>query len=385
MFIDDLQYADQESLKLFRALTSGCECKSVLIVGAYRDMASVEMSDHFKLFLEQRPPCVPGRRSFQDISVKQLNVNEVNSIIYNTLHLDAGETWEFSELVFKRTAGNCFYVCSFLEDLMAQGLLLKSNGSSNGKWHWDIEKIKSETSASANVADFLQEKVYRLNNEVQNALKLAACMGHFFCVDLLERLINRVAANKSGTGEREFCEIDTKISVSEVLGVAISEGLIEFAASKKRHYKFNHDKIQRCFHDMVGQEERNMIHWELGMLAETAFNETNGGNDELLFLAADQSNRGSDRRFSEGERTHLIELNVFAGKRAVSQCAFNAAAHFLRCASKLLESDEMWASLYDLKLEVWNLLSEYESYAQNFDECKRLCSEILARGELTMP
>ena len=87
-----------------------------------------------------------------------------------------------SELVLSKTHGNPFFLNQLLTSLNQDNLL--SFDFQSGCWQWDIEQIQGMAIAD-NVVELMIGRIQKLTEPTQQVLKLAACIGNRFDLDIL--------------------------------------------------------------------------------------------------------------------------------------------------------------------------------------------------------
>ncbi|MGE5342572.1 MAG: protein kinase domain-containing protein [Candidatus Omnitrophota bacterium] len=228
IFIDDMQWADPDSLELLHVLAEDRQSRYVLFIGAYRDndmspdhplIKTIEdIRRHLKLDVRHIPlPCLSLEHTRELLT----------DILHTGHHTASKDLTILTDLVYKKTSGNAFFTIRFLENLFKKNLL--TFDFNQARWQWDIDKIESQ-----DITD----------NEVGNLL-------HKYCLLWAEK--NRVTGDKSevapstvslpsteSTGE--FLDGKSIIKASQTLSGEVSLGhllekmmhiLIENAGAKK--------------------------------------------------------------------------------------------------------------------------------------------------------
>jgi len=172
--LDDLQWADDGSIEIFRSICSNMDSKHCLIVGVYRDDEGYEPPN-----IETLLPCT-------DLPISRFGLKEINRIVSTLTEMKTSETLSLTEVVYAKTRGNAQFVKLFLESLFMEQLLTYSNTTNN--WEWNVESLMAETNDASNV--MIAAKVDRLNFDVQEVLKLASCLGFSFDVGTLQLIVS---------------------------------------------------------------------------------------------------------------------------------------------------------------------------------------------------
>lgn len=107
IFLDDLQWADQASLKLIELLIA--DTKYLFLIGAYRDN---EVNPAHPLILTLNEIEKIGS-TINTITLAALNQIEVNKLVADTLKCTEKLALPLSQLVFQKTKGNPFLLRNF--------------------------------------------------------------------------------------------------------------------------------------------------------------------------------------------------------------------------------------------------------------------------------
>ena len=192
LFLDDLQWADSASLRFIQLLITSAEIKYLLLMGAYRNN---EVSPSHPLILTLSEIKKTGT-TVNAIEVKPLELTDINQLIADTLSSEIERTKSLAELCLQKTLGNPFFLNQLLKSLYSEALLCFD--SICGCWQWDIEQIQS-IGITDNVVDLMVSKIQKLAAQSQDILKLAACIGNRFDLEVLaiisEKLPSAVAAD----------------------------------------------------------------------------------------------------------------------------------------------------------------------------------------------
>ena len=351
ILIDDLQWSDSGSLNLLSYLITDIDIKYFMCICAYRDNevnAShpfVRMVDDLKSHGIQIP----------EIILDNLSLENVNDLISDSISLERGITMPLAELVHKRTGGNAFFVSQFLKNLHEEELLQFDR--TEKKWAWDIEKI-SGLNLGEDVVKLMAGKIVRLPESSQEALKLGACVGASFDLNIL-----------SDIGENSLKQSELSLQP------ALQEGLVQARHNK---YKFAHDRIQQAAYSLIAEEERAPVHYRIGHLMMQQL--TDPDSDESLFDVVTQLNLGSNMIQEVSEKLDLIRLNLKAGIKSKEAGAFEPSLKFLRDGIELLEPDS-WVANYDLTLNLYAEASELAFLCSEFEEMDIYISLVDKNGK----
>ncbi len=350
LFLDDLQWADQASLKFLENLMTTYETKYLFLLGAYRDN---ETNDAHPLTLMLTKISKKGRK-IRNITLGPLNVQGINMIIMNVLLCDADKSMPLAELISKKTAGNPFFVIQFLKNAYDHHLLQLNPQTG---WEWDIQKIR-EMQVTENVVQFMAEKISHFPKKTQDILKICACIGNRFDLELLS-----VVSGKSI--EETLADLTS----------AIQEDMISLHGNI---YKFLHDRIQEAAYSMIPEKEKEAMHYRIGknVLEKT---DTDNLNDKIFYIV-DQLNRGIKLVSGEDEEIMLARLNLQAAQKSKKSTAYASSSSYLKTAMGLLP-EHGWQSHHELTYSIYREALECEYFNLHFSEAEKIFNIVVQNAK----
>ncbi|MCC5647286.1 AAA family ATPase [Nostoc sp. CHAB 5824] len=368
IFLDDLQWVDNASLKLIQLLATATEGQSLMLMGAYRDN---EVNTAHPL-IQMVEKIRQGKRVVNQLSLSALSLPNINQLIADTLHCQLEDSLPLAKLVQLKTGGNPFFINEFLKSLYTEGLLEFDRQTK--KWQWSIEQIQNR-GITDNIVDLMAGKIQKLNEQTQQLLQLSACIGNSFDLETLA-----FAA--------ELCQRET----AQTLGVAIAEGLILPMSNVHKsveldvplpgdrppvEYKFAHDRIQQAAYSLIPETRRRMIHLQLGqcLLQNTPAEQ----REQKIFDITNQLNLGKTLIQQQSERDELAELNCLAGEKASASAAYNSALRYFQTGLALLAED-CWQRHYDLTLKLYIKAAEAEYLNIHFKQANTLAQIALSNA-----
>jgi len=356
LFLDDLQWADEESLDLIAFLLADVENSCLLLIGCYRDN-EIGPDSPLSVWLQGI-----GKAGVEVTQIHLDNVRreDVNAMVSDVLRLPPCPVRSLSDGVYRKTQGNLFFVVQFMRSLLDEGLLTFSLVSR--RWEWDIFAINSKDIVS-DVLELLVRKMLKMPDTALQALQVASCFGHQ-CDESTLRLLDR-----SGSGQFRFQNL------ADALNVTVDEGLM-FKIGPQ--YRFSHDQIQKVAYSLTSQAEMNALHLSLGRAILQASSEAE--IDTVIFLAVDQLDRGQDLVTDDNERLQIVRLNLRAGRKAISSAGFLPASVFLQEGIRSLRIND-WESNYDLCLDIYSTCAETLFALANYDTVNTMANVIFAFGK----
>ena len=356
LFLDDLQWADSGSLRLVGELVSSLDRRCLLVVGAYRDQ-EVGPGHPLLLTLEQmRSDAAVITR----IALAPLPEAVLCDLLGDMLQSDCVTVRSLSHLVFRKTAGNPFFVTQFMTALADERMLVFDPVAR--RWRWDLAKIDAK-GYTDNVAELMIGKLARLPATTQAALQRLACLG-------------------AGTAQDTLVLVCDQPSVQTLaaLSNAVSAGLVVRAGSA---ITFTHDRVQEAVYLSMPAATRAELHLQIGHLLMAG--KTPADIEDAIFSIVSQFNRATTDATVEGgvgdgrtadDKALLCQLNFLAGKKAKATIAYATARIFLDRAFRLLPADA-WHVSYPDCFAISLALSECEYLVGNFQRAEELASLIL--------
>ncbi|WNG34565.1 AAA family ATPase [Archangium violaceum] len=351
IFLDDMQWADQASLQLIRHLLTHPETPPVLLLGAYRDN-EVTPSHPLALALEELRKV--GAR-MTTLQLEPLSLQDVRQLVADTLTGAGPEIIEpLSALACEKTGGNPFFLLQFLSTLNEDGLLVRTP---EGTWRWDAEAVRSR-GYSDNVVDFMAGKLRQLPQETLHLLRLAACVGNTFTLQMLARI----------STQAEVAQVERELEPAFLEGLLVHVG--------PEQYRFLHDRIQQAAHAFIPEQERKAVHLRIGRLLLTSLSPQEV--QEKLFDVVSQLNAGAELIEAPEERLRVARLNAEAGWRAKAATAFRSAVAYLSMAFQLIPGTP-WETNPELAFKIRLEHATCEFMSGNAAEALRLAEELVSR------
>ncbi|MCB9541604.1 MAG: AAA family ATPase [Myxococcales bacterium] len=343
LFLDDLQWADAGSLWLLEALLSGSS--SLMVVAAARPadpapwaglLAAIEAAG--------RPGLVDHLQALTD--------DDLRALIADLTGREPSQAEGLARLVIDRCENNPLLARQFLTFLMEAELI---RPHADGGWDWDLDEVAS-AGLPETLAETLGARLDRLPEGQLTLLSTAACAGNLFDPEVVFAML--------GVDRPTF---------EGALGDLRHQGLI---APGGRGWQFTHDRIQEAAYGRLSGEERAALHRRIGAYLLAVAGE--GPVEAGVFAIVDQLNQGG----APDDPVRLAGLNLAAGKRALLQGAWSAAAGYLDAGAALIEGRGEPALRFELMLERAQsalLLNEVEDADRRFQALLDEAEEPVAR------
>ncbi|WP_445174450.1 AAA family ATPase [Microcoleus sp.] len=398
VFLDDLQWADSASLKLIHLLICDPDSQYLLLMGAYRDN---EVSPTHPLMLTLDEIQKNGA-VVNNITLRPLDIGNVSLLVADTLKESSAlrnRVSELSELLFNKTQGNPFFLTQMFATLHQEKLL--TFDFSAGCWHWSLNQIQSVGITDYNVVELIARNIQKLPEETQDVLKLAACIGDKFNLDILA-IVNEKSQSETAAHLWEALQAGLVLPLSEAYKIPLvftsdemsrevkeriapdspllssSPGPLPYSHHAPIAYKFLHDRVQQAAYSLIPESQKQQTHLKIGelLLEHTPAEEI----EENIFEIVNQLNVGADFITHQAKKDRLARLNLIAGKKAKAATAYETAARQLRVGLELLREDS-WETQYDLTFSLYAEAAAVEFLNINFERAKILSEEALKHAK----
>ncbi|MEO7732118.1 MAG: serine/threonine-protein kinase PknK, partial [Kofleriaceae bacterium] len=339
LFLDDMQWADAESIHLLKLVALSESTESFLLLETYRDN---EVNDNHPLMTAVRE--LASHRRVTRLEIAPLPPIEITKLIADTLHRDTAEVAGLALLVCRKTDGNPFFVRQFLRALREAGHIVFDPAQRG--FVFDTASIE-QAPISENVADLLASSLRKLPAPTQRVLAQAAAIGNRFELELLARVAGTSpAASFAELGPALDHELVVPLTEREYLATPLGAGLVV------RRMRFQHDRLQRAAYGLMSLDEQQRLHLRIGeLLLDGA---TPGELAERIFDVVSHLNRALPLIVTPARIAELARLEVMAARKALDSAAYAPAIECLQIAIARLD----WQADYHALLDAHAMLAE---------------------------
>jgi class 3 adenylate cyclase len=243
LVLDDLHWADGQSVALLKHLARIAESCALQLIVAFRDS---DLGKHHPL----GAALADLRRveGVERIALRGLAAAEVSEV----MEAAAGHELDADGLVLageiaSETDGNPFFVGEVLRSLIESGRLLYDKGTER----WSVDR-SAPLGLPQSVRDVIARRIERLGDEALEVLTLGAVIGSSFELELLLRLV--------GLTESELLD---------QLEAAVEASVLEESTEHLGRFRFMHALIKQTLYEGLGQTRRARTHrWVAEALEE---------------------------------------------------------------------------------------------------------------------
>jgi predicted ATPase/predicted Ser/Thr protein kinase len=288
LFVDDLQWADEDTLSLFHYTSRWIRRAKVLLVGTYRP-------EDLSLPGEEETELLPRARRemnreglVHEIALERLRGEHLAPMV-DSLFPKAEFGEEFYQVLFAETEGNPLFVLETLKLMKAEGVIYRDDGT------FRLLESPQSLAVPSRVHDVIKRRLQRLDEEEHEILELASVEGEMFNSSTIAECLglNKIKLLKKLQGlEREHHVIHTV----------------------ERRYRFDHAKIRDLLYQDILPELRAEYHLIVGGHLRANFS----GDEQVIPQIAHHLVEGGDLKgavpflIKAGERAKKVFANAEA-------------------------------------------------------------------------
>ncbi|MEH2195795.1 MAG: AAA family ATPase [Nostoc sp.] len=388
IFLDDLQWADSATLNLIQLLITDTDTKHLLFIGAYRDN---EVSAAHPLI--QRIEDIKNVGIVvNNIVLQPLDLDNVTQLVTEALQqtdINNEESSNFgnkiiqlAELISNKTGGNPFFITQIILALHQEQLI--TFDFINTQWQWNLEDIQAIGITEKNVVELVASRVEKLPKCTQDILKLAACVGDRFNLDVLS-IVNEKSASLTANDLHSALQAGLILPLSEAYRIPLvfnQEEAVNLNFDTSRvGYKFLHDRVQQAAYSLIPQELKKSTHLKIGkLLLQNIPKEEIEAN---IFDIVNQLNVGIVNLIEQSEKTELARLNLIAGQKAKASTAYEAALNYFTNGIELLSIDA-WQTEYTLTISLYERAAEAAYLSGNFEQMQQWAEVVQQQAKILL-
>ncbi|EAY31962.1 AAA family ATPase [Microscilla marina] len=376
IFIDDLQWADAASLMLLRDVAIDEEVRYLMLIGAYRNNEVDEIHPLAQLLKATRQELASTFKAqyLQEITIEPLLLEDIATLLVDTLNAPLAQVQDFAQLIHKKTAGNAFFINQFLLSLYEQKFLQYSFESKT--WQWNLDNIRG-LNITDNVVELMTQKIQKLSKTTQETLQFAACIGNLFNIHDLA-IVCKSAQSKIATHLQQamleglIFPADNQYKLAELVEELPTQNDLKII------YRFAHDRIQQAVYSLIPEQKKQVIHKDIGELLLQSIPESTWSKH--IFDIVNHLNYGSLLIDQQEEKINLASLNLKAAQKAKASAAFTPALHYAQKGIELLPPDG-WQSHNEMMQQLHAEAAEASFLASQFEQTISFAQDALQHSE----
>jgi serine/threonine protein kinase/serine phosphatase RsbU (regulator of sigma subunit) len=312
LILDDLQWADPESLSVVESIAARARRSSLgklLMLGCYRsNEVNQEHPVQTRILQHEGPQA--------HVQLGPLSEEESNTLVEHLLDERSNQVTRLQRMTYLLTQGNPFYIREYLGFCLSRGIF-RADEEGN-QWIFDSALAQS-ASLSHGIASLVSDRIGELNSETKNLLLVASVVGNEVSLAAVDYLLR----------ERQ---ITTPLLRS--LTELSEKHLIYF---NRDTLTFVHDKVREAAYQLAGNELRMDCHhgyaiWLDKQISDTEANKKQRIMSNELFELAYHLKNGRPQRNPTWARRILLQ----AGRMALKVFAYQKALEYSQTAHQLL-------------------------------------------------
>jgi DNA-binding SARP family transcriptional activator/predicted ATPase len=319
LVVDDLQWADLGSISLLFHLGRQLAGSHILIMGAYRpeevalgrDGPSTGSGQRARHPLEA--VVNEFQRDFGDITV---NLGQAEGRDFVEAFLDSEPNRlgvPFREMLYRQTRGHPLFTIELLRGLQERGDLVQDP---EGRWV-EGPALDWET-LPARVEAVIAERMGRLAEPLQAALRVASVEGEDFAAEVMARVLE---TDERKMVQRLSSELDRRHRLVR------AQAIERLGSRRVSRYRFRNYLFQKYLYDSLDKVERAYLHEDVGNVLEELY------GDQASEIAVQLAWHFQEAGIAEKAIPYLHQ----AGERAVQLSAYQEAiAHLTRGLTLLM-------------------------------------------------
>ncbi|KAL9126028.1 MAG: hypothetical protein Q9217_004849 [Psora testacea] len=375
--LDDLQFADDESLQL---LSKIIERKlGIVILATCRD---TEVPSSVQNILEHKGANVTT------IKLLPLNESVVVEYVAATLSRSRGYVFPLAVVCLEKTSGNPFYLRQILELCYRKGAIFYSWKDST--WQYDLDQVFAEFASSDYGeqlnTDFITKRLQDLPPAARSILAWASLLGTTFSFSLLQRLLGGgffTAGDEPKTDCPQLLELSRPQPVAnlvEGLQTAL-QAYILMPGGNEDEYSFSHDRYVRAASSLFECQDVEKMHF---IIALTMMKDSPMDGRSLYARAQHVSQAAKIIKARVQQRRPFRSLLSEGAAKAIESGARSTALQYYETCLLLLQSDP-WKEYaqdvdFDETLSLYTNAAELYWYQGQHTESQNLLNAIFANA-----
>lgn len=333
IYLDDCQWADEDSVDLIRLLMTDSNNRNLWLIAGLKEEDINKEHPFMKMvdYLRKQEVIV------EELTIGNLESGAIAELISESLNCNDESCVSLAEVVYAKTQGSPFFVRQMLSSIHESGLLYFDQR--DFEWKYDLNSIQ-QLNITDNVVELMAAKIQRLPKITQDILKKAGGIGNRFSLGML----------------RQLYELPPDEMIGE-LNLAIREGLIADMTSTQAPtdliYGFSHDRIREAVYSLIEESERPALHLNIGREMLKSYPEADLAEapNQAIFDLVNQWNRALPILQNREDHRTAARLNLQAAKRSNASTAYKSALYYCERGLELL-SAYGWEANYRLNYEL---------------------------------
>jgi diguanylate cyclase (GGDEF)-like protein len=352
-FIEDFQWFDSATFDIVKHLMSMPDIGNLMFIFSCVEIDSSDgtKNDTVKMLAEIE---------HKIMHIEPVNESVVNQLIAGTLHCSVNHTVMLSRYVNRIANGNLLYVKMLLRKLYQNGLLRYD--TTCNQWNWIIDAVK-DIYGYESIHEFIIEEIRTLSENSLDIITCASCLGTTFKLEDLYLLCGKpetIAESLMSLVERQIIiPVDNK-------GCWMAKTKSECLESHITiRFQFTHCQIRQAAYFLLDEKQKTEIHYAISKMLKNLFLKKNEG--VILYDLVNNMSCAKKRITNSSECNELIDLNIAAGKKAISYSSYDIGQLYYKKAEMVFSENEWVQFPSKLNQLVYNI-AEADCLRGNYGE-----------------
>lgn len=370
--LDNLQWADQDSLKLIDDFLSFNNAQRIYVVLAYRDFKESAHKDALLQFIGKFSKL---KRRYNVIALHEFDAAETEELIRNMFSGEMQESAQLAEALRAKQSGFPLHLIEAVKKLVADEVIYLGSDS---QWNWQVEKLRKSIISVASI-DLTIAGLEKLAVNMQQMLSMAAVLGNQFQFELLRAISGRVS-------DQLHADLNSSLEAGLLVRGTSDLPVQTFG----RTYEFTHKKIRDTIYLNIPAEQKRQLHHKALEIMPRFFQQK---VDRIIFTLAHHVNcsllpaandHGQSSNGANGGDLELqaYQLNVAAARHAEDSLALTIADRYYKQALDIglaLVSRKQAPADYFATIEAW---ADCLMKIGQFERAKKLYRSITSKDAL---
>jgi predicted ATPase len=370
--VEDLQFADNESLDLIQKIVAGKV--PLLLILTFREEKTLSQS------------VTPLLSASTKIELKPFTEEDTTAYVSATLHREQDTSSYLLPLVAviqEKTAGNPFFIREMLDTCYRKNCVFYS--WKNSAWEFDLDKVftefESQSYGDTMTNDFVAKRLQELPKSSRSLLAWASLLGNSFTFSLAKRLLS---GEKSWPNAQNLPIIGLHDPVSGLQN-ALSAYIIMPCEDEDR-FRFAHDRYMQAARSLVECYDKEEMHFAISrIMVEKEFKDNTTTKSKSLYVKS-QHICAAVGLLKEREKIRApYRALLFQAAENASESGARSTALFYWAHCLNLLQDKHWDSRmpdvdYQETLTLYTRAAETYWYQREFDKAMELLDDVFANA-----
>jgi predicted ATPase len=356
LVLEDLHWSDNATVEFLVYLAQRREPARLLVLGTYRLVETVLRAHPLRGIVQE----LCGRGQAVDLRLEFLPAEDVAAYVAG--RLGGPVAVALAAFIYERTNGNALFMVNMVEYLVAQGDVVRREGTWTLREGVETEKI----SMPDGLRHLLLRRIEQLQPEARRVLEAASVVGESFAVAAVaagvQCPVEEVEAVCEGLAAQQYFLDDTGLTVWP-------------DGTSAGSYRFRHGLYAQMLYEQLGSARRRQLHRRIGVCLEAGYGAQTGDIAAQLVMHFE--------RGGEVERTvrSLRQVAEHATRRNAHHEAIAALTRGLTLLATLPESPTRAQHELTLLLTLGPRLMAAKGYAvpevgESYTRAHTLCQQV---------